>query len=183
MRILPTGRALIDPDKALVEAGIRERMHVADFGVGSVGHFLMPAAKLVGPEGRVYGVDILKSVLQAAQSRARMAGLSNVEYVWGNLEKVGGSRLPNDAMDMVILVNLLHALKNSEVVQEARRVLGSGGLLLVIDWKQAGALMGPRPEQRLTKEEATAIASRAALKLKKEFDPGPRHYGLVFEKA
>ena len=104
MDYLPTGRALIDPFNALEKAGIREEMRVADFGVGTVGHFLFPAAQLVGPKGHVYGVDVLQSVLQANQSRIKLAGADNVELVWGDFERLGGSRLPDTSMDMVVMV-------------------------------------------------------------------------------
>lgn len=183
MDYLPTGRALIDPFHALEQAGIREEMKVADFGVGTVGHFLLPAAKLVGPKGRVYGVDILPSVIQAIQGRLKVAGLDNVELVWGDFEKVGGSRLPDASMDLVIMVNVLHAVKKETALQEARRVLATAGHLLVVDWKPAGTGFGPAPEKRLPKEEAAKIVAQSGFLFLKEFEAGRNHYGLVFRKA
>lgn len=183
MHLLPTGRALIDPFKTLEEAGIRQGMRVADFGVGTVGHFLFPAAELVGEKGHVYGIDILKPVLQAARSRARLAGAGNVELIWGNLEKLGGSRLPDNSMDLALIVNLLHAVKNSDMLKEARRILGTDGLLLVVDWKPAGSTLGPKAEHRLPKEEAKALASAAGFALDKDYEAGAHHYALLFKKA
>lgn len=183
MDYLPTGRALIDPFNALEKAGIREEMRVADFGVGAVGHFLFPAAKLVGSKGHVYGVDILKSVLQANQSRAKLSGIDNIEMIWGNIDKVGGSRLPDASMDMVISVNILHAIDKANGFLEAKRVLATGGILLVIEWKTAGAALGPAPEKRLTKEDAAAAAAQAGFLPQKDFEAGPYHYGLVLKKA
>lgn len=183
MDYLPTGRALIDPFNALEKAGIREEMRVADFGVGAVGHFLFPAAKLVGAKGHVYGVDVLKSVLQANQSRMKSAGFDNIEMVWGNFERAGGSRLPDASMDMVVMVNVLHAVSKASALQEAKRVLASDGILLVIEWKIAGAGLGPAPEKRLSPEDATSFAKLAGFALQKDFEAGPRHYGLVFKKA
>jgi len=183
MDYLPTGRALIDPFNALEKAGIREEMRVADFGVGAVGHFLFPAAKLVGPKGHVYGVDILKPVLQANQSRAKLSGLDNIEMVWGNLEKVNGTRLPDASMDMVVIVNVLHVVDKASTLAEAKRVLAMGGVLLVIEWKTSGAVLGPAPARRLTQEDAVAAATTAGFLMVKSFDAGPYHYGLVFKKA
>ena len=183
MEYLPTGRALIDPFNALEKAGIREEMRIADFGVGAVGHFLFPAAKLVGQKGHVYGVDILKSVLQSNQSRAKLTGFENVEMVWGNLEKLNGSRLPDASMDMVVIVNVLHVVDKATTLLEAKRALVANDVLLVIEWKTSGAVLGPAPERRLTKEDATSAATAAGFLLQKEFDAGPYHYGLVFKKA
>ena len=183
MEYLPTGRALIDPFKALEAAGIREEMRVADFGTGTVGHFLFPATRLVGPKGRVYGVDVLQSVLQANQGRARLSGIDNVDFVWGDFEREKGSRLPDSSMDLVVMVNVLHAVKKAPALQEAKRVLHTGGILLVIEWKPAGAVTGPAPDKRLSKEETTALATQAGFMVQKEFEAGPKHYGLVFKKA
>ena len=183
MDYLPTGRALIDPFNALEKAGIREQMRVADFGVGAVGHFLFPAAQLVGPKGHVYGVDVLKSVLQANQSRAKLSGSDNIELVWGDFERPGGSRLPDNSMDMVVMVNVLHAIDKVTSLAEARRVLATGGILLVIEWKSAGTTIGPAPEKRLPKEAASAAASQAGFQAVSDFEAGPSHYGLVLKKA
>jgi len=182
MDYLPTGRALIDPFNALEKAGIREEMRVADFGVGTVGHFLFPAAKLVGPKGHVYGVDILQSVLQANQSRVKLAGADNIELVWGDFDRAGGSRLPDSSMDMVVMVNVLHAVNRPVALREAKRVLATGGLLLVIEWKAAGTLIGPAPEKRISKDQAEAAGAQEGFQAVKDFEAGPSHYGLVLKK-
>lgn len=182
MTILPTGRALIDPDKALLEAGIREEMKIADLGVGAVGHFLFPAAQLVGPKGMVFGVDILQSVIQANRSRAKAAGADNVEMIWGDIERAGGTRLPDNSIDMAIMVNVLHVVKMDVALAEARRILHTGGLLLAIEWKTAGSVIGPAAEKRLTKEDAAEMARKAGFAFKKDFEAGPHHYALVFTK-
>ncbi len=182
MDYLPTGRALIDPFNALEKAGIREEMRVADFGVGTVGHFLFPAAKLIGPKGHVYGVDVLQSVLQANQSRIKLAGAGNIELVWGDFERVGGSRLPDNSMDMVVMVNVLHVVNRATALQEAKRVLATGGALLIVEWKAAGTLIGPSPEKRIPKEDASAAAEREGFLPVQAFEAGPSHYGLVLRK-
>lgn len=183
MNYLPTGRALIDPVKALEEAGIKEEMKVADLGVGAVGHFLFPTSDLVGSKGEVYGVDILKSVLQANENRAKLAGKKdNIHYVWGDIDRVGGTRLPDHSMDMALVVNVLHLAKDGGLLEEVQRILHTGGTLLVVDWKPAGTHLGPSPDRRLTKDEAKALLERSGMKLTKEFEAGSSHYGLVATK-
>ena len=182
MEYLPTGRALIDPFHALEKAGIREEMRVADFGVGAVGHFLFPAAQLVGQKGHVYGVDILKSVIQANQSRMKLAGAENIELVWGDFERPMGSRLPDASMDMVLMVNVLHVVDRATALAEAKRVLHTGGLLLIVEWNAAGAALGPAPEKRLSKEQASELGAQAGFQTLDAFEAGPHHYGLVLKK-
>lgn len=183
MDYLPTGRALIDPFSALSKAGIREEMRVADFGVGAVGHFLFPSAKMVGPKGHVYGIDVLKSVIQANQGRMKLAGFDNVELIWGNFERLNGSRLPEASMDMVLMINILHAVDKAGALQEAKRVLHTGGIVLVIEWNPSGAVLGPAPEKRVSSEEAASVATREGFVVTSQFEAGPYHYGLVLKEA
>ena len=182
MLSLPTGRALLDPEKILEEAGIRQGMHVADLGVGAVGHFLFPASRMVGEKGMVYAVDILKSVLEANKSRLKITGSANVTLVWGDLETLGGTRLPDHSIDLAVMVNILHAVGKSQALSEVKRILGTDGTLLVVDWKPQGGPMGPAPEHRLSKDETRKLAETAGFTFKKEFEAGPHHYGLVFTK-
>jgi ubiquinone/menaquinone biosynthesis C-methylase UbiE len=183
MAYLPTGRSLIDPFIALEKAGIREEMRVADFGVGPVGHFLFPAAKLVGPKGRVYGVDVMKSVLESIHSRVKLAGSDNIEMVWGDFERPGGSRLPDHSMDMVAMISVLHSVNMPSALTEAKRVLATGGILLAIEWKAAGTLIGPPPQKRVLRDDVVVACEQAGFQLVKEFEAGPSHYGLVLKKA
>lgn len=182
MLTLPTGRALLDPDHILEEAGIRQGMRVADLGVGGIGHFLFPAAKMVGEKGMVFAVDVLKSVLDANKSRLKIAGYANVTMIWGDIERPGGTRIPDNAVDLAVMVNILYAVNKPAALSEAKRILGTDGSLLVVEWKPQGAPMGPAPERRLAKEETMRLAQTAGFFLKKEFEAGPHHYGLVFTK-
>jgi ubiquinone/menaquinone biosynthesis C-methylase UbiE len=182
MLTLPTVRALLDPDKVLEEADIRQGMRVADLGVGNVGHFLFPAARMVGDKGMVFGVDILRPVLEAVKNRLKISGTENVTLIWGNIETLGGTKIPDNAVDLVIMVSVLYAIRQDQGLAEARRILGTDGTLLIVDWKPQGAPMGPKPESRLSREEARRLAEAAGFVFKKEFEAGPHHYGLVFTK-
>lgn len=183
MDYLPTGRSLIDPFFALEKAGLREEMRVADFGVGPVGHFLFPSAKMVGPKGHVYGVDVMKSVLESNQSRVKLAGADNIEMVWGDFERPGGSRLPDNSMDMVLMISVLHVVDRPAALKEAKRVLATGGILLAIEWKASGTLIGPPPATRVLKDDVVAAGEMSGFQVVKEFEAGQSHYGIVFKKA
>jgi len=183
MSYIPTGKGLIDPVKALEEAGIKEEMKIADLGVGAVGHFLFPASDLVGQKGEVYAIDILKHVLEANENRSKLSGKKdNIHYIWGDIDRVGGTKIPDHSMDMALVINVLHLAKDGGLLGEVKRILHTGGILLVIDWKPAGTHFGPPPEKRLTKDEARRMMEMAGLKLTKEFEAGPSHYGLVATK-
>ena len=183
MVYLPTGRELIDPFKVLEEAGLRSGMKIADFGCGTIGHYVFPASRLVGPEGKVYAVDILKSVLGGIESRIKLESANNVETIWGDLERPKGVSIANGALDVGLLINNLFLSKQRDaLMRECVRMVKSGGKFVVVDWKPTGISFGPDPASRMSAEAARALAESAGLVFEKNIDPGKYHYGMVFMK-
>ena len=103
---LPTGRALLDANKILQRVGLGPNMNFADLGAGTLGHLVLPASQIVGENGRVYAVDILKSALEAVKSRAQLLGVHNLETVWGDIEKVGGVKIPPQSLNLISCLSL-----------------------------------------------------------------------------
>lgn len=69
------------------EAGIGSGMTVLDIGSGA-GDVALILAELVGPAGKVVGVDANAEILETARARAREAGLANVEFLAGDARTV-----------------------------------------------------------------------------------------------
>jgi ubiquinone/menaquinone biosynthesis C-methylase UbiE len=175
---------MIDPFKFLEESGIRSGMKVADFGCGTLGHYVFPASQMVGPQGKIYAVDILKSVLDGITGRIKMDGAGNVESIWGDIERPNGVRLPDASLDLVILANNLFLSKQKPAMfKECARVLKRGGRLAIAEWKPTGVTIGPSRESVVPPEEAKSLADQAGLLLEREFNPGKYHYGLSFIKS
>lgn len=181
---IPTGRELIDPFKFLEAVNIRVGMKVADFGCGTLGHYVFPAAQMVGPKGKVYAVDILKSVLDGIRGRIKMEGANNVEMLWGDIERPNGVKLEDDSLDMVILANNLFMSKQKpEMMKEIARVLRTGGRLAIAEWKPTGISIGPNKDTVVPSDQAQKLAEEAGLTLEKSFEPGKYHYGLSLTKS
>ena len=64
------GDQMIDPALLFEKAQLQQGMHIADFGCGRTGHLLFPATRILGERGLIYGIDILKDVLQVVSKRA-----------------------------------------------------------------------------------------------------------------
>lgn len=177
------GNILLDPYYIWEQSGLGAGMKVADFGCGAAGHFVIPAAKIVGEKGVVYAVDLLKSVLEAVKSRAKLENVSNVEYVWSNLEIYGATKINPESLDFVLLANTLWQIKkNEEVFREAARLTKQGGKIVVVEWEMGEAPLGPPPSRRISKDYARELAAKNNFKEIKEFKAGPYHYGLIFVK-
>lgn len=183
MPFIPSTSELIDANNLLLQGDIRQGMAIADLGCGSTGHFVFPAAELVGKDGVVYAVDIHKGALEGIESRKKLESAENVKTVWADIERYQGVRIPDGSLDLILLVNNLFLSKQkSELAKEVLRLMKPGASLIVADWKPTRAPFGPPVQDRVTAEEAKKIFATAGLELVKEFEAGTYHYGLVFKK-
>jgi ubiquinone/menaquinone biosynthesis C-methylase UbiE len=178
------GNTLLDPYFIFEQIELGAGAKVADLGCGAAGHFVIPAAKIVGKQGVVYAVDLLKSVLEAVKSRAKLEGVSgNIKTVWSNLEIYGATDIEAGSLDLALLANTLFQIpKKEEVFREAVRLTKKGGKIAVVEWGLGASPIGPPPGRRLSKDVVRELARTNGLSEIKEFKAGPYHYGLIFSK-
>ncbi len=171
-----------DPKKNIAELGLMPSMKVADLGAGS-GFYTIEVAKLVGASGRVYAIDVERNLLDKIKRGASIAGMYNIEVVWGNVEKIGGTKLREALLDRVILSNTLFQIeeKNRDnLALEIKRIMKSGGKLMVIDW-DAGSPLSPKT--LIPQMLAEGIFEKVGFTIEKSFDAGDHHYGIIFRKS
>lgn len=172
-----------DPQKNLEQFGLVSGKVVADLGSGS-GAYALAAAKIVGPSGRVYAVDIMKEMLQKLKNAAIAGRIFNVEALWGNIEKLGGTRLADASTDAVLVCNSLFQTEDKEsLVLEVKRILKSSGRVLVVDWKESFGGMGPQPEHVVSVDSARALFEKSGFVFEHSISAGAHHYGLIFKRG
>jgi ubiquinone/menaquinone biosynthesis C-methylase UbiE len=177
------GSSLIDADYLLAKAGVGEGTRVADLGCGASGYFVFPASELVGKRGRVFAVDILKTVLENINRRIKLENIENIKTIWSNLEIFGATKIESGSLDVAFLINTLYqSHKRAEIMREAVRLLKRGGKLLVAEWKNSAIPFGPPPEERVKIDSVKNTAKKMGLLLDNEFDAGQYHYGVLFTK-
>lgn len=158
-------------------------MTVADFGSGS-GAYVLAIAERLSNAGYVYAVDVQRDLLKKLHNDANRRGYTSVKVVWGDLELPGGSKLPDQSCDLVLISNLLFQVEDKQqLFFEAERILAPSGRLAVIDWTDSFGGMGPLRKDVVTKMRANEYAREAGFILIQEFPAGDHHYGLIFARA
>lgn len=171
-----------DPIKNVEQAGIRPGMDIADFGAGS-GHYSIEIGKALASTGRVYAVDVNKDLLTKLKNHAVKQGLYNIEVIWGDIDKIGGSKLRDYSVDMVFMCNIMFQLQNKvEALREVKRVLKPGGFVFFVDWSDSFGGLGPKKESVFTKAEAQKLFEKEGFHQDREVRAGSHHYGFIFKK-
>lgn len=117
------------PAKILREAGVRPMMTVLDFGCGP-GGFALAAARLVGPRGRVYALDINPLAIRSVSRASARKGYRNIHLLHG----ANTDSLDDHSVDFAILYDILHGIPNpAPILGEIHRVLKAEGVLSVSD--------------------------------------------------
>ena len=167
---------LLRPDRLLRDLGLMPGDTLADIGCGP-GFFAIPAAAIVGKEGRVLAADIQGDMLAALRSRVQEHELTNVRMV-----KTSETEIPlqEGCADMALVAFTLHEVEQrARFLHRVRRLLKPEGRIVVIEWEKHDDEMGPPTSARLAPEDVLKDAEAAGLRLAERRELNEHHYLLV----
>ncbi|MFH1651643.1 MAG: class I SAM-dependent methyltransferase [Chloroflexota bacterium] len=167
-----------DPEAVLKGIGLKAGSVFLDLGCGG-GFFALPAARLVGPEGRVYGIDVNGEAVRELGKLAAKEGLKNIELTVGKAEEV---LLCDGCGDIAFCGIVLHDFADpGKVLVNARKMLKPSGMLANLDWKKEPGTMGPPFPKRFSPEYASGLIAGAGFRVSSIRDAGPHHYLIIAE--
>lgn len=137
---------------------IKEGDVVLDLGSGA-GIDAILAAKKVGEKGRVIGVDMTEEMIDKAKKNARKQGITNAEFLLGEIENLP---LKDNSVDAIITNCVINLTPDkAKTFSEAYRVLRPGGKIYLSDIVLLGELT---EEQRNNKELISGCVAGALLR-------------------
>jgi ubiquinone/menaquinone biosynthesis C-methylase UbiE len=133
--------------------------------------------------GKVYAIDVQKDLLDGIKNEANREHLANIEIIWGNVEKLGGTKLRDASVDVVIASNIFFQIENREgFAKEVSRILRPNGRLFFIDWSDSFGNIGPKADVVVTESQARTFFERNNFVIDRDVSVGAHHYGLVIRK-
>jgi len=179
-RLHGTG-GFLNAEKIVNTLSLQEGMKIADFGSGT-GYFTILIGKEIGKQGIVYALDVQEMPLEAVQNKAKIEGLTNVEAIRANLEVIGGSSLPDNSQDMVLMANILfQSSQKTDIVREGKRILKDGGRLVAIDWEKKSGGFGPPDAMRTESAKIKSLILDEGFTFERDIDAGKFHFGMIFQ--
>jgi len=164
------------PEEVLDALALAPGQTVCDIGAGP-GYFALRAAKRVGPNGRVFAVDVEPRILDALRARIEKAGARNVTPV---LALAADPLLPPRSCDLVLIVDAYHHFPDRpHYLARLAALLKAGGRLADVDWHKRATDFGPPLEHRIAREDFLADAASAGLRVVSEPKILPYQYFVV----
>ncbi len=175
----PERKTWQDPETIFSAIGLSAGMTFVDIGCGE-GYFALPAARRVGPEGKVFAADINADAIVALREQAANEGHRNLSAEVKTAEE---AVFCEGCADIVFFGIDLHDFADPEqVILNAKKMLKPSGRLIDLDWKDEPMAFGPPQEIRLSVEKARSMIEAAGFRVLSVQDAGPYHYLIIADR-
>lgn len=154
----PKRREILPPDQVLAEIGLEEGGVMADIGCG-IGYFSLPAARIVGPKGRVFALDIRAEMLADVEKNMLENNITNITTV---LTEEYDLKLNDHTASLAFICLVLHEITDRlRFLREAKRIIKPGGKIVIIEWIKKESEWGPPVKHRLEQDQVITVLQDA----------------------
>ncbi|HIF99610.1 MAG: class I SAM-dependent methyltransferase [Myxococcales bacterium] len=165
------------PDRVMEALAIAPGQSIADLGAGG-GYFTFRLANTVGPDGRVYAIDVDADMTERLERIARERGASNVSVVLADFDD---PKIP-ELVDLIFTSNTYHHIEGRVAYFErAARYLRPRGRIAILEYKSQGLfhrIMGHATEAGVMRSEL----EQAGYTLIADFDFVEQQHFLIFDR-
>lgn len=166
-------------DEVVAALKVRPGQTVADIGAGS-GLLAVPLARAVGPQGRVFAVEIDEGFFPAIRQRAAAAQVTNVQTVLGRFTDPA---LPSRAIDLAVFHDVLHHVQDrAAYLKTLVGYLAPGGRIAVVDYEGGKGPHRTDPSLEVTRAQLAGWMSDAGLRQVDEAPIFADKYVLMFAR-
>lgn len=169
----PERKRFQDPEAILARIGLKAGSTFVDVGCGG-GFFALPAARIIGKNGKLYGMDVNAEGIDALRELAAAEGLDNLELKLGSAEE---TVLCEHCADIVFFgLVVVHLKEPVKALENAIKMLAPGGRVAIFDWKKIPTRQGPPLEQRVSEGQVVDFLKTAGFGQITVEDNGRYHY-------
>jgi ubiquinone/menaquinone biosynthesis C-methylase UbiE len=167
------------PDLVMAALNLRPGDLVADVGCGT-GYFSWRIAQAIGPEGRVYGVEIQQEMLDELARNMKARDVNNVIGVLGAPDD---PKLP-EPIDLAIMVDVYHEASHpAELIAAICRALKPGGRVAFVEYRGEDPDVPIKPLHKMTEAQVKKEMSVQPLEHVTTLRSLPRQHLIIFRKT
>ena len=154
--------------------------NVADIGVGT-GYFARRIARVIGPKGTVYGVDIQPEMLELLAKDLGKLGIKNVKGVLGTIQN---PNLPANSIDLALMVDVYLEFSHAhEMLRNICRALKPGGRIAFVEYRMEDPNVPIKLLHKMSQLQVMKEATPHPLEWVETITVLPRQHVIVFRKT
>ena len=163
----------------LRELRLQPGMRVADVGAGT-GYYARRIAPLVGPQGKVYAVDVQPEMVAMLREVAARPGLENIVPVQAGVDD---PKLAAGSIDLALMVDVYHELEYPhEVLARLVQALKPGGRMVFVEYRAEDDRVPIKRLHKMSEAQVRREAALHALEWERTADSLPWQHVVVFRK-
>ena len=168
-----------DCEMLLKALDIKPGQVVCDMGCGN-GFYTLEMARLVGETGRALAVDIQPEMLHLLDTRAKEAGITNIELIHGTQVD---AKLAEGSVDLILLVDVYHEFSHpAEMLVAMRKALKPKGRIALAEFRLEDPKVPIKLLHKMSKKQIMKEFPANGLKLVEQFDKLPWQHLMFFER-